>query len=62
LADPREMIDCKHAHELLSRQMDAPLEPAEVVRLKVHLAICDFCVQVARQFQTMRDAMRRLGL
>ena len=56
------MIDCKHAHELLSRQMDAPLEPAEVVRLKVHLAICDFCVQVARQFQTMRDAMRRLGL
>ncbi len=61
MPEPRDKIDCRRAHELLSRRMDAPLEPAEVARLKVHLAICDFCVLLDRQLRTLREAMRRLG-
>jgi len=54
-------IDCKRAHELLSKHMDAPLSPAEYALLKAHLAICDLCVLVERQFRALRSAVRRLG-
>ena len=61
MGDPEEMPDCRRAHELLSQRMDASLSPVEAARLKAHLAICDLCVRVERQFQIMRDALRRLG-
>jgi len=61
MSDRRALIDCRRAHELLSQQMDAPLRLADRVRLKVHLAVCSFCVRVGRQFQALRDATRRLG-
>jgi len=59
--EPTKKIDCRKAHELLSRQLDASLDPAEKSRLALHLAICDFCVRVERQFLALREAIRRLG-
>jgi len=61
MTDPADRIDCRRAHELLSRQLDEPLEPAALVRLKLHLAVCTWCVRVERQMAMLRDAMRRLG-
>ena len=61
MADPDESIDCRRAHELLSRQMDAPLTPAEWALLRAHLVICDLCVLVQRQFQALRSAVRKFG-
>lgn len=61
MPDSTEKIDCQRAHELLSQRMDVPLEPAEAARLRLHLAICDFCVRLDRQLQILREAMRRLG-
>ena len=61
MPEPSEKIDCQRAHELLSQRMDVPLEPAELARLKLHLAICDFCVRLDRQLQLLREAMRRMG-
>ena len=61
MAEPDDSIDCRRAHELLSRQMDAPLAPAEWALLTAHLLICDFCVRVQRQFQALRAAVRHFG-
>lgn len=46
MSESRHKIDCRRARELLSRQMDARLEPGELALLKIHLAVCDFCVRV----------------
>jgi len=40
--------------------MDAPLSPLDRARLELHLAACGLCVLVARQFKSMRSAVRRL--
>ena len=55
------MIQCRHAHELLSARLDhAPMRLAERLRLWLHLRICDFCARVDRQMSFMRAAVRRL--
>ena len=57
---PEKRIECRTAHELLSRQMDAPLSPIDRARLDLHLAVCGLCVLVARHFQSLRAAIRQL--
>ncbi|MBS0211681.1 MAG: zf-HC2 domain-containing protein [Proteobacteria bacterium] len=54
------MIDCRHASKLLSRREDAPLGRADAVKLRLHLALCRHCRNVARQFAAIRLALRRL--
>lgn len=54
-------ITCRQAHVLLSQRMDAPLSPLGRYRLYVHLKACDLCARVDRQFDTMRQAVRRIG-
>lgn len=61
MTEPADEIDCRRAHELLSRRMDGPLEPAAQLRLKLHLAVCEWCVRVERQMNLLREAMRRFG-
>ena len=58
--DPVGKIECRRAHQLLSQQMDAPLSPVDRARLELHLAVCGLCTLVARQFQSLRSAVRRL--
>ena len=57
----RAMITCKDAHRMMSEQMDRPLTLGTRLRLKLHLSLCDACSRVARQFNVLRDSVRRLG-
>jgi hypothetical protein len=54
-------ITCRHAHELLSEQMDHPLPLMARVRLQLHLKACAMCARVEQQMTFMRKAVRRLG-
>ena len=54
-------LSCKQAARLLSDAQERELPMAERARLRVHLAICDACRNVERQFDFIRRAMRRLG-
>jgi hypothetical protein len=52
-------ISCQHASRLLSQREDQRLPFAQRLRLRIHLAVCDACTNVARQFATLRLAMQR---
>lgn len=52
---------CRHAHELMSEQMDGPLTFGARFRLRVHLTICAACRRVEKQMEFMRSAIRRIG-
>jgi hypothetical protein len=51
-------ITCQHASRLLSQQEDAPLPFGKRLRLRLHLAVCDACRNVSRQFATIRLALQ----
>jgi putative zinc finger protein len=52
-------LSCQQASRLLSQREDEPLPFGKRVRLRLHLAYCDACTNVSRQFQTLRLALRR---
>ena len=58
--DGAVMITCRQASVLLSKREDQPLGRVESVKLKIHLALCSLCRNVARQFAGIRLAMQRL--
>lgn len=58
--DGAVMITCKQASVLLSRREDMPLGRMDAVKLKLHLALCSLCRNVARQFAGIRLALQRL--
>jgi len=55
-------ISCQQASRLLSQRQDEPLGffKRVRVRLRLHLAYCDACTNVSRQFEVLRLAMRKL--
>jgi hypothetical protein len=55
------VISCKEASRLLSQAQDRRLGWAERLKLRAHLALCDFCTRFEEQLRFMREAMRRLG-
>ena len=55
------MLSCKETTRLLSQGEDRKLAFGERVALRVHLAICDGCRNVGRQFKFLRTAMQRLA-
>ena len=55
------VISCKEASRLLSQAQDRPLGALERLKLRAHLALCDFCTRFEQQLRFMREAMRRLG-
>ena len=52
-------LTCQHASRLLSQAQDETLPFGKRVRLRLHLAYCDACTNVSRQFATLRMAMQR---
>lgn len=54
------MITCRQASVLLSRRDDLPLGRADRIKLRVHLVLCSFCRNVARQFAGIRMAMHKI--
>jgi len=55
------VISCKEASRLLSQAQDRRLGWVERLKLRGHLALCDFCTRFEQQLKFMREAMRRLG-
>ncbi len=55
------LLSCKETARLLSQGEDRKLAFGERVALRVHLAICDGCRNVNRQFKFLRQAMQVLA-
>jgi hypothetical protein len=51
--------NCKETSQLLSQAQDRPLGFIERLRMRLHLAICDRCRRVSKQFDFLRAAVRR---
>jgi len=52
-------LSCQQASRLLSQRQDEALPWDKRVRLRLHLACCDACTNVSRQFDTLRLALQR---
>ena len=55
------LLSCKETTRLLSQGEDRKLAFGERVTLRLHLAICDGCSNVSRQFKFLRLAVQRLS-
>ncbi len=53
-------MDCKHASQLISQNMDHPLGWRKRLGLWGHLAICGMCRQFFKQLRLMRSVLRRM--
>lgn len=53
------MISCKRATELISKGVDEPLGRFEALQLRLHLYVCEFCVQFRRNVEILRGAVRK---
>ena len=51
-------LSCQQASRLLSQAQDDVLPLGQRLRLRLHLAYCDACTNVSRQFALLRSAMR----
>lgn len=58
MSDP---LDCKAVSRLISDGLDDDLPASELVRLRMHFAICETCRHVRDQMKFISHAMRRLG-
>ena len=56
-----KLLTCKEATNLASQGLDRRLGVVERILLLLHLAVCDGCSRVAKQFAFMRKAVRQLG-
>jgi hypothetical protein len=54
-------LTCRQAQVLLSQRQDRNLGLLEALRLRLHLAVCDWCTRVARHFRFISAAVRRIG-
>jgi hypothetical protein len=53
------VMSCKEASLLLSEAEDRRLSMVERVKLRIHLALCDYCTRFSQQLAFLRTAMRR---
>ncbi|MGM0594769.1 MAG: zf-HC2 domain-containing protein [Pseudomonadota bacterium] len=56
-----DMLTCKHATKLISRQQDGPVPLHKRVALRLHLMMCSGCRNYRRQIRFLRRALHRLG-
>jgi len=56
-----KLLSCKEATSLASQGLDRRLGVVERIGLRLHLAVCDGCSRVAKQFAFMRRAVKALG-
>lgn len=48
------MHSCKQVAELLTRAYDEPLGVVDRLRLRMHLAMCDNCGNIAKQLDSVK--------
>lgn len=53
------LVSCKDVTHLLSQREDRQLTSFERIKLEWHLAVCNACMAVERQFRFLHEAMRR---
>jgi predicted anti-sigma-YlaC factor YlaD len=53
------MMKCKQASELMSQGLDRPLSAGEKISLRLHLLMCSGCRNTRKQFDFLRQAIRR---
>jgi hypothetical protein len=53
------VMSCKEASLLLSEAEDRRLSLVERLKLRLHLALCDYCTRFSQQLAFLRAAMRR---
>jgi hypothetical protein len=51
-------LTCRDASRLLSDGLDKDLSIADRARLRLHLTLCDACIQLKAQFEFMRRALK----
>jgi len=56
-----KLLSCKETTRLLSQGEDRKLAFGERVALRVHLAICNGCRNVDKQFKFLRQAVHALA-
>ena len=55
------MLTCREASRMASQGLDRQLGFAERVTLRMHLAVCRGCANVAREMEFLRKAVVRLS-
>lgn len=55
------LITCREASERLSRRMEEPLGPRELLGLRMHLLACSHCRRFDAQVRVLRQAFSRLS-
>lgn len=48
-------MTCRDALRLSAERMDAPLNPADSLRLRMHLLVCGICRRLPAQFENLRQ-------
>jgi hypothetical protein len=51
---------CEQAAKLSSQAMEQPLTPAQRLRLRLHLMMCEGCTGFTRQIDFLRRASRKI--
>ena len=54
-------MDCKHASHLISQAQEIRLSWRQRFGLRLHLMLCDACMQFSRQLGLLREAVRQVG-
>lgn len=54
-------ISCQKASRLMSLAQDRPLSTGELVKLRVHLALCGHCRNFNQHLKMIRLAARRVA-
>lgn len=52
--------NCRDVHRLTSEGMDRPLNPAERLRVRLHLLRCRACRRFDAQMRLLRASMRQM--
>jgi len=56
------MLSCEKATFLLSKQQHQKLSPFQKLRLRIHLAACDGCVQFGKQIIYLSSVLEKLKI
>ncbi|MDO8732661.1 MAG: zf-HC2 domain-containing protein [Actinomycetota bacterium] len=61
----RQMIECRRTARRLQRFLDrdpsAPLSDMDRQRVQAHLAVCERCSGLAREFEDLHNSLRHYG-